>query len=87
MTTTTKPTIHMNGTSRRALYVGYFVAYQKIADAIAALSETAPNGRDYYPQGDAAIIAAGKEHRERMTALRSVLVDLEELAAHTTTEN
>ena len=37
--------------------------------AIDKLILTSPHGRDYYPQGDNAIVKAGAEHRIRMASL------------------
>ncbi len=47
-----------------------------------ALSMTAPNGRDYYPQGPEAIDRAISDHCARQAALASVFDQLQELSAH-----
>ncbi len=77
-----KPTIHMNGTSKGRLLDGYTEAALAIRHAMDKLAETAPNGRDYYPQGPDAIGKATNEHSERMAKLRSLLADMSALAVH-----
>lgn len=77
-----KPTIHMNGTSPQDLLEGYSDAMEKVSDAVCALKNVAPNGRDYYPQGDAALSQAIREHNERVKAVELVLQELTDLALH-----
>lgn len=82
MTTTTPtpqvyPTIHLNGTSRSALYKANEKARRSLDDAIRDLVETGPNARDYYPQGAAAFDAAVAQHRSRLERLRAVRNELE----------
>ena len=72
----TLPTIHRNGTSREALQEGYRAAYSILGDALRVLAETAPNGRDYYPQGDAMLRQAEAEYRARATAIQHVRDDM-----------
>ncbi len=76
------PTIHLNGTSKRELYLAYYAAHNAVQDAINSLATTAPHGRDYYPQGDNMIYSAAKDHAARMVALNNVLKELEELTLH-----
>ena len=57
------PTIHLNGTSKRELLEQYSAARQALEAALTALSNAAPNGRDYYPQGPMAILHAQDQHR------------------------
>ncbi len=73
------PTIHNNGTPRLTLLGDYQRAYETIHDAMEALQATAPNGRDYYPQGEAAIEEAQHEHATRMEALTRVYAELMEI--------
>ena len=70
------PTIHMNGTPRVMLLADYERAYEAVDAALDALRTTAPNGRDYYPQGPGAIDEAQHEHAARMKALNNVYDDL-----------
>ncbi len=71
-----KPTIHLNGSSAEQLRAGYMAAIEAMHDAIEALAETAPNARDYYPQGDSAHTEARQEHEARMSKLMSVQAEL-----------
>jgi len=81
------PTIHMNGTSARALLEGYCNAISAIHDALEALARTAPNGRDYYPQGPNACAQADAEHNDRKHALIKVMNELQALAEHVEERN
>lgn len=73
------PTIHLNGTSREELVRRYTAACEAVRDALAQVVDAAPNGRDYYPQGDGAIKRAQQEHDSRCDRLRSVLRELEQI--------
>lgn len=77
-----KPTLHLNGTSRNALAEGYQAALDALNAAVSALEATAPNGRDYYPQGDGALTEASREHLDRITALNKVRAEIYELSNH-----
>lgn len=48
-------------------------------DALNAVATTAPNGRDYYTQGEAAYAAAPREHTARLLAVTTVLNEIERL--------
>ena len=74
------PTIHLNGTSAEALLAGYMDAAHVLRDALIAVARTAPNGRDYYPQGESAYTAAAREHTARLLAVTSVLKEIERLS-------
>jgi len=78
----TFPTIHMNGTSRDRLYEEICEVAGTVRAAIRAMESASPNGRDYYPQGPAALPAAAAEHRSRIERLSSVLAELQEIAEH-----
>jgi hypothetical protein len=73
------PTIHLNGTSKESLVDGWNDAYAALQAAYTALQHTAPNGRDYYPQGPDAIQTATTEHRMRLLKIECVLEDLDAL--------
>lgn len=75
------PTIHLNGTRKDDLIEALHNAILAVNTAIERVAETAPNGRDYYPQGPAAITAAQNEHVARLRRLGDVGTELEELAA------
>jgi len=74
------PTIHTNGTSREALLKDYRAALFAIMRTIDTLHASAPNGRDYYPQGDAAFSTARAQHLARIALMVSVSDELETLA-------
>lgn len=74
------PLVHLNGSGRRSLLDGYTAAAQKVREALDALRDTAPNGRDYYPRGASALPRAIAEHDVRIQRLDAVLADLDELA-------
>jgi hypothetical protein len=46
-----KPTIHLNGTSADSLLRDDEAAHDAVTQAISALAQVAPHGRDYYVQG------------------------------------
>lgn len=74
------PTIHSNGTSKKSLFEGYAKAYGTVNEAIKALAETGPNGRDFYPQGPDALEKAIDEHFGRMKKLTDVLDEIQTLS-------
>ncbi len=73
----TIPTIHLNGTPKATLVANLMEAIEAIHVAGKALAKTYPNGRDYYPQGPAAINQAMDEHAERMGRLTLTVSELE----------
>lgn len=74
------PTVHLNGTSKGDLLEAYSNAIQAVHAAGDAMAKAAPNGRDYYPQGSAAINTAMDQHAARMQKLRSIVEELELIA-------
>lgn len=74
------PTIHLNGTSRETLLAQATNATEALTDAIEAMRAMAPNGRDYYPQGDNAIRAAIQEHSARIVKLNEVHAEVMAIA-------
>ena len=70
------PTIHLNGTSGDVLREQWQAAYKAVCDAITALCEATPNGRDYYVQGEEAALTAQREHNQRLFALRAVKAEI-----------
>jgi phosphoribosylformylglycinamidine (FGAM) synthase-like enzyme len=74
------PTVHLNGTSKRALIDGYADAALAIDEAARKLAAAAPNGRDYYVQEPGAINIAMDQHEARMRKLREVRDELEAIA-------
>jgi hypothetical protein len=76
------PTIHLNGTSAKSLISMYTDAHRAILDAIEKLEQSAPHGRDYYPQGDSAFEGARSEHIARLTKLTEIQQELETIVIH-----
>jgi len=74
------PTIHLNGTGGDALLDQLLEAVGAVRTAEQRLSDAAPNGRDYYPQGPDALRVAQAEHIGRAERLAGVRKELEELA-------
>lgn len=70
------PLIHLNGTSRETLEEQVSTAYRAILNAVKALEGMAPNGRDYYPRGDAAFARATEQHRSRADRLVAIKDEL-----------
>lgn len=73
------PTIHLNGTSREELQRQAEAAVRALDDAIARMSDAAPNGRDYYPQGPDVIRTVAREHSERIGQLKRMRDDMMKL--------
>jgi hypothetical protein len=78
--TLTLPTVHLNGTSRDELQRQIFFAITAIENAIRKLNNAAPNGRDYYPQGQNAWGKANDQHVARVGKLVAVVDELEAIA-------
>jgi len=79
------PTIHLNGTSKARLLEAIETAYSAVHNAIYCLSETAPNGRDYYIGLDTSksydrLQKAASEHFIRVGHLHQIKLELQELA-------
>lgn len=70
------PIIHLNGSSQESLEIQYHNAARSVMDAINELSNSGPNQRDYYPQGEEAWRCAKEEHESRVNRLRSVYDEL-----------
>jgi uracil DNA glycosylase len=78
----TLPTIHLNGTDATTLLRDAINAMDALRTAIEALDKTAPNGRDYYPQGGDALGLAFGEYLLRRDSLCNVLKELEQIAEY-----
>lgn len=77
------PTIHLNGTSREELQAQLANALDAGETFRAALQAAAPNGRDYYPQGNGAICRAQCEHFARLERITTTLRELEQIVEAT----
>jgi hypothetical protein len=73
----TIPTIHLNGSGRENLTENLEDAYEALDDAYKALRYTAPNGRDYYPQGAGVLERAAEEHMARLRKIHDVMAEIE----------
>jgi hypothetical protein len=76
------PTIHLNGSGPKSLLEQNRAAWNALRQAVEALDLAAPNGRDYYPQGNHAIGEAMREHTERVKPLLKAMRDLEAINEH-----
>lgn len=74
------PCVHINGTKPRDLGEQLDKAVDAIQDALRALGLAAPNGRDYYLQGN--IQRAIKEHCIRQENLTEVAAELVQMRDH-----
>lgn len=75
----TIPCIHQNGTSKAFLIEKLCEASQALDLAYSALKQTAPNGRDYYPAGPAAMERATAEHTDRLKRLDAIKMEIDGL--------
>lgn len=78
----TKPTIHVNGTSREELYHQLLTASSAVRGALSALAGAAPHARDYYSQESGSYPRAHAEHSARVQKLVDVREELYELLEH-----
>lgn len=74
------PSVHLNGTSGDELLEQATGAVQALSAALEAAATAAPNGRDYYPQGDAAFTEAKREHGDRICRLTELRDEYQALA-------
>lgn len=70
------PTIHLNGTGKRALMAALEASHHAIGHALEAMGQTAPNGRDYYTQPAGALERAQLQHKDRLLAVLAVQAEL-----------
>lgn len=75
------PTVHLNGTSKEALLDQVYEAVEALHAAGRKLAAAAPNARDYYVQPNEAqpFTRAQTEHYARMTKLKEVIAELEQI--------
>lgn len=73
------PTLHLNGTSKERLIDALCNASAALDGAYESLKQTAPNGRDYYPQGPAAYTKANDEHMDRLRRLDAIKSEVDAL--------
>ena len=85
--TLTKPTVNLNGTNGHDLAMQYQTAHAAVGDAIKAMQQAMPHGRDYQTAGLNAFQLARDEHWDRMRALQAVEVELAEIWEDITRQN
>lgn len=76
------PFIHLNGSSAKRLAEDYDKVVGLLRQAHQAMSETAPNARDYYPERVSYFETARQEHIARMLAVSAALTDYVALRDH-----
>lgn len=72
----TPPIVNLNGSAGATLRDAYDAAVSAGSDALLALYDTAPNGRDYQTAPPGAFETARREHDRRIAALRDVQAEL-----------
>jgi hypothetical protein len=77
--TLTLPIVHSNGTSKRELIDLRTSAAYALREALEALKQMAPNGRDYYVsrEGAAHFNRARAQHERRLAAVDQLRRELE----------
>ncbi len=73
------PTIHLNGTGKERLLNAYETALASLEQAYNDLKQAAPNGRDYYVQGNTALDEATIEHMRRLRSVDEAMRDIGEI--------
>lgn len=71
------PTIHLNGTSKAALIEQLCEASNKLKAGLQALSDAAPNGRDYYVQPAGSFELARAQAQIRYSMVLEVIRQIE----------
>jgi hypothetical protein len=77
MTTTTLPTIHLNGTGAKTLYKEYHAAWKAARNARTTLASATLNARDFYPQGNEAYMQARFQRDQYLANLDDLIEYLE----------
>lgn len=80
--TITLPGINMNGDSASELYRLNCAAHEAVINAITAVQNAAPHGRNYQTMPQGSYQAAIEEHRQRLLALHKIRNELEEISLH-----
>jgi hypothetical protein len=74
------PNVNLNGTRGKDLMDQILDAGHAVRKAMDVLSEAAPNGRDYLPQGAGEYPIAAKQHADRLARIKSVYDELQDVA-------
>lgn len=81
MAVSSKPIIHVNGTSAQTLFNQYLETRKALCAARCLLDNTAPHPRDY-PSNLSDFQWALQEHNQRVSSLNRLILDMEALASH-----
>ena len=73
------PTLHLNGTSKGDLLEGWLKISHALNDAITALCQEGPNGRDYYLAGPMGLHTAQREHEARIAKVKEVKAEVDQI--------
>ena len=76
------PTVHMNGTSKKDLFEGYYKAYYSLRTFIDDWGAIEFNARDYYVDGPSAFPDAQDKRRELSAKIKELQDYLHEHIAH-----
>ena len=74
------PTVHLNGTSQGCLLEQWTDVSASLRTVLGALAEAAPNGRDYYGRGPAALGEATAEHSSRVRRVEELKAESDAMA-------
>ena len=75
------PTVHLNGTSQNDLLEGWLKISHALGDALKAMYNEGPNGRDYY-QVPGAFTQAVAEHGARVEKIKAVKAEIDAIVEH-----
>lgn len=76
-----KPTINLGGTHPSTLISDYTKAWTALNEAMAAVREAYPHGRDYQVP-DSKYEVARREHDDRILKLQQIINDYDDLISH-----
>jgi len=73
-------TVNLNGSTKVDLVGAHLSTLARLGAAISAMAEIAPHGRDYQTQADNGYARARQAHLARVTKLRDIYAEIEEIA-------
>lgn len=76
------PLIHLNGTDADSLLADQCDIARALREALEVMAQNGPHARDYYPLAAGAYETARAQHRNRIIAVRAVLLDVERMAEY-----
>lgn len=79
--TVAAPLIHLNGSGKENLIMGWRAAHEDISEALESVCKAAPHMRDYYPlkDGDEVYRRAREDHQKFVRQLSEMLAHYEQL--------